>query len=50
MAELELFATMFNAEIAHNFGPTVTHLVVAADKTRTVKQRTMKYMQALMGG
>jgi hypothetical protein len=34
--------------VANNFSDAVTHVVVDADKSRILKNRTMKYMQALI--
>jgi hypothetical protein len=34
--------------IAHRFDPTITHLVVPVGHNGVLKQRTMKYLQALV--
>jgi len=44
------FTDTFGADYADSFGPSITHLVVSADKDKVMRHRTMKYMQAIMTG
>lgn len=49
--KLEQFVTMTdNVSLSCGFTDTVSHLVVSTDKNNLMKQRTMKYMQALAKG
>jgi hypothetical protein len=43
------FCDMFNAEIVNIYSAKVTHLVVSANETMIVQQRTMKYLKSLTG-
>lgn len=46
---LATFVAQFDAEIAHNYCPDVTHLVVNVNKNKVVEQRTMKYLKSMSG-
>jgi hypothetical protein len=52
-SRLAAFAASFDADIAHNYSPSVTHLVVAAcskPRGQVLEQRTMKYLKAMSAG
>lgn len=48
-AYLMAFAAKFDADVAHNYCDSVTHLVVHTNKNRIIEQRTMKYLKSMSG-
>ena len=47
--KLFIFGSKFDADIAHNYCSSVTHLIVNVNKHKVLEQRTMKYLKALSG-